>query len=164
LKLIEKVIVIGTENSTEVLVDKMLDMNCGTDPYSIELLKLVSVASQPTRVHLVTRSLIELGLFGGGEFDEIIAAGKGQGLLEVHSEVGPQLRVQYPDQPYDEWLRMAMRPIRTSRGDLIFSVYNNGELRLGAKRARQEPSRRKSDPPVTVRWGKTTRWVFAKGE
>jgi hypothetical protein len=42
------------------------------------------------------------------------------------AEVAPQLRLQYPDQPPGEFLRIAMAPIATNRGDVGFVVGNGG--------------------------------------
>jgi hypothetical protein len=50
------------------------------------------------------------------------------------AEVGPQLRVQYRDQPIDELLLVGMEPITDSLGDLhVFSVgHNTSGLSLGS--------------------------------
>lgn len=66
---------------------------------------------------LVRVSVAELGFKKGARYDEICARGKEFGLGLCPNEVGPQLRLQYPDQPPDERLIVAMEPISGSDGD-----------------------------------------------
>ncbi|HVR57166.1 MAG TPA: hypothetical protein VMT72_10100 [Pseudolabrys sp.] len=49
------------------------------------------------------------------------------GLGLAPAEVGPELRLQYFNQPTGEFLNIGMRPITTWNGDLvIFTVANGG--------------------------------------
>ncbi len=88
------------------------------------------VASKLTEVDLVVASNADLGRPKGCTFKEtydlIIAAG--HPLCEP--EDGPQLRLQYPDQPKGERLILAMKPIRDSGGALgVFSVERDDDDR-----------------------------------
>jgi hypothetical protein len=49
--------------------------------------------------------------------DEIFAKSKEQGLDLCPPQVGLQLRVEYKDQPMNEWLYMGMKPITDSDGN-----------------------------------------------
>ncbi len=86
-----------------------------------------TVASKLTEVDLVIASNTDLGRPKGCTFQEtcdlIIAAG--YPLCEP--EDGPQLRLQYPDQPKGERLIMAMKPIHGSDGSMsVFRVEHDG--------------------------------------
>jgi len=82
-----------------------------------------SVATEKTDVDLVVVSVAELGFPKGATLRDIYATAKKRGLELCPNEVGPQLRLQYKDQPKDEWLIVGMEPITDSDGDLdLFSV------------------------------------------
>jgi hypothetical protein len=48
------------------------------------------------------------------------------GLELCPAEVGPQLRLEYLNQPVGEFLHIAMRPVATYRGDLVDLTVANG--------------------------------------
>lgn len=75
-----------------------------------------TAATEPSEVNLVRMSVKDLGFKGNARFAEICARGKELGLELCPSEVGPQLRLQYLDQPKNEWLIIAMEAIRDSQG------------------------------------------------
>jgi hypothetical protein len=77
-------------------------------------------------VDLVVKSVSELGFDEGANFDQICQAAQKIGLIKCPAEVGPQLRLQYTDQPVDEWLVVAMDSIFDSVGDpRMFLVGHN---------------------------------------
>ena len=94
--------------------------------------KEFTVAKKETEVELVVASVAELGFKGGANYFDICERAKSLGLNLCPAEVGPQLRLQYTDQPKGEWLRIAMDPITASGGGLIvFDVeHDDGELWL----------------------------------
>jgi hypothetical protein len=91
-----------------------------------------TVAEQEQQIDLVNVSVAELGFDNATRYDAICARAKERGLELCPPEVGPQLRLQYLDQPLGEWLRVAMEAIRDSDGDLcVFSVvHHDGGLWL----------------------------------
>jgi hypothetical protein len=80
-------------------------------------------------IQLVVVTPRDLGL-DTSTLKEIYAAAKAQGYELCPPEVGPLLRVNYPDQPRGEWLIVGMEPIADSDGDLsVFSVEHDGDAR-----------------------------------
>jgi hypothetical protein len=93
------------------------------------------VAETETEVELVVVSNKELGFRRGATVKETYARAKKLGLNLCPNEVGPQLCLQYEDQPRDESLLVAMKPIIDSEGELhMFHVKqgDRGRQLLGA--------------------------------
>lgn len=87
----------------------------------------VDVATQEEDVDLVRLSVANLGFKEGARYDAICARATEMGLELCPAEVGPQLRLQYKDQPRGEWILVAMEPITDSNGRLrIFHVEHDG--------------------------------------
>jgi hypothetical protein len=85
-------------------------------------------ASEPRELNLVLVSVAALG-FGpnGAALGDIHARALRLGLELCPEEVGPQLRLQYRNQPVGEFLHLAMKPLRTYYGTPIdFSLGNSG--------------------------------------
>jgi hypothetical protein len=91
-----------------------------------------TVATKETEVELIVAAVAELGFKDGAKYSDICERAKELGLGLCPAEVGPQLRLQYTNQPNGEWLRIAMEPITDSVGGLnLFSVgCYDGELWL----------------------------------
>jgi len=86
-----------------------------------------TVATEETEVDLVVISVAELGFKDGAKLKDIYARVKELGIEPCPNEVGPQLRLQYADQPEGEWLIIGMEPIAGSGGGLeLFSVWRDG--------------------------------------
>ena len=82
-----------------------------------------TVATKETKIDLVVISVAELGFKNGATREQIYTRAKERGLDLCPAEVGPQLRLQYKDQPNGEVLIVAMEPISGSDGVLrLFSV------------------------------------------
>ncbi|MDD4995027.1 MAG: hypothetical protein PHW53_00940 [Patescibacteria group bacterium] len=82
-----------------------------------------TAAIEETEVDLVAASVAELGFPEGATWTEINKRAKERGLALCPAEVGPQLRLQYPDQPMGERRLIAMEPITDSDGDIrVFNV------------------------------------------
>ncbi|MDE2000947.1 MAG: hypothetical protein KGI60_00060 [Patescibacteria group bacterium] len=89
--------------------------------YANNLLDKVAVANQEIDVNLVDVSAAELGFPRGATRAEIYRRAHKRGLELCPAEVGPQLRLQYPDQPDNEWRLIAMKPLNGSGRD--FSTF-----------------------------------------
>ena len=85
-----------------------------------------TVAVKKIRIDLVIKSVGEIGFKGGATRKQIYGRANELGLDLCPAEVGPQLRLQYKDQPEEEHLIVAMNPIADSGGALeLFSVERN---------------------------------------
>ena len=65
---------------------------------------------------LVILSVADLGLTSGGTTDEIYAQAKKMGLELCPAWAGPELRLDYDDQPMDEWVFIGMKQIADASG------------------------------------------------
>jgi hypothetical protein len=103
----------------------------------------LKAAATETEAELVKVSVSELVYFKDrcATTNEVYACAKTYfGLDPCSPEVGPQLRLQYLNQPKDEWLHIAMSPIvwdsnftfdvlHSSRGELLLGGYDDPTLR-----------------------------------
>jgi len=89
-----------------------------------------TVSDTEKDVDLVKVSVAELGFKDGATRKDIYDRALELGLQLCPAEVGPQLRLQYADQPKGEWLRIAMEPITGSGGDPhVFYVAHDSDGR-----------------------------------
>lgn len=86
-----------------------------------------TASPEEVEVELVVASVAELGFKDGATRKDIYTRAQELGLDLCPPEVGPQLRLQYKDQPKGEWLIIAMEPISGSDGLLrVFRVEHDG--------------------------------------
>jgi len=86
-----------------------------------------TVATEEIEVDLVKVTVAELGLKKGARRDQVYERVKEIGLNLCPPEVGPQLRLQYLDQPNEELVLIGIEPIADSDGDLnVFNVTRGG--------------------------------------
>ena len=111
------------------------------------------VVAEETEIDLVVISVTELGFKKGATREDIYKRAQELGLEMCPPEVGPQLRLQYKDQPNGEWLIIGMEPITDSDDDLrVFDVgCNDSGLWLRS---------RWSGPGGF--WHPDDRWVFVR--
>ncbi|MFA6228216.1 MAG: hypothetical protein WC668_03445 [Patescibacteria group bacterium] len=93
-----------------------------------------AVAKKETKEKLIILAVADLGFKGGAKLKDIYEQAKKLGLEFCPPETGPQLRLQYTDQPLGEWILIGMEPISGSGGDpSVFDVERSGgEPWLGA--------------------------------
>ncbi len=110
----------------------------------------ITLASQTTEAKLVVRKVMDLGFTEGAYYNDICARSKELKLELCPAEVGPQLRLQYKEQPQGEWLVIAMEPIADDEGDLrLFTVQHLNGLCIDAFCGKPD-----------YWWSATTRFVF----
>ncbi|MGY3458660.1 hypothetical protein ACVWW5_004110 [Bradyrhizobium sp. LM3.4] len=87
-----------------------------------------TVSSNKTGVELVVVSAIELGFKTDSvPLAVIYARARQLGFELAAAEIGPQLRLQYFDQPMGEFLIVGMQPIKTWSGEpVVLNVANGG--------------------------------------
>lgn len=135
-------------------MEALTSFGCRIDYYVTGMLKkpefTESVAVRETNIELVNVSAAELGwkeekaIFG-----EICTRARENNLELCPAEVGPQLRLQYKDQPIDESLLIGMEPIQGV--DRIFKVVNG---KAGGKML--------DSIGAFLLYGKNVRWIFLR--
>lgn len=147
-----KTIKLGT-HSVDELRQALIKADFKVGVWADDILGWISIAPEPTEVELVVVTVAGLGFHDGATRQEIYEKALSLGLHVCPSEVGPQLRLQYPDQPRHELLLVAMKPISDSNGRVIvFRVeHTSGSLWVNASYC----------APVRF-WSGNNRWVFCR--
>jgi hypothetical protein len=122
-----KTIALGAPGGMEAL-RAALGERCRVGGLAAEMLDRAAAAGRPgDPADLVVLSVAELGFAGGASRAAIYQRARALGLRLCPAEVGPQLRLQYPEQPRGEFLHVAMEPVVTPRaGPAAFIVGNGG--------------------------------------
>jgi hypothetical protein len=125
-----KSVQIGTFASKRTLYQAFEDADCGMGDTAEQILVApeFKLSGAATKLDLVAASVSELGIARqNATLKNIYARAQKLGFALAAAEVGPQLRLQYFDQPMGECLEIAMAPIKTRDGAFsIFSVANGG--------------------------------------
>lgn len=125
-----KTITLGAFANSFALRNALDAAGCGIGDLAEEILARPAfiLASSKTEVDLVAVSADDLGLaVESASLKDIYSRAENLGLGLAPAEVGPELRLQYLNQPTGEFLNIGMRPIATWNGDLvIFTVANGG--------------------------------------
>ena len=125
-----KTIKLGTHKNADALRKALKKADFRISDWGNDILgkPAFTVASAEEEIQLVNLSVADLGFKEGATYKNICAKAKELGLELCPNEVGPQLRLQYKDQPKGEYLRIAMEPITDSDGSLnIFNVEHDGD-------------------------------------
>ncbi|MEK7638028.1 MAG: hypothetical protein AAB375_01200 [Patescibacteria group bacterium] len=125
-----KTITLGTFKTVDGLRASLVSAGFRISDYAGRILAKNSMSPKKTKLDLVIVSGTDLGFTQAARRDTIYARALELGLRLCPAEVGPQLRLQYPDQPPGEWLLIAMEPLADSGGYLkVFSVEHVGSGR-----------------------------------
>ena len=118
-----KTITLGIHKSVKAYREALTNAGFRIGDWASDILKKVQVSQSEIQLDLVILSVAELGFKEATRLDRIYAKAKELGLELCSPEVGPALRLAYPDQPYGEWLRIAMEPLAGSDDSLrVFKV------------------------------------------
>ena len=148
-----KIIEIGTYKDVKSLRKALEESGAQIGNWASDILNKTKLSKSKQSLDLVVRSVKELGFPNRAKLEDIYKAAKNQGLDLCPDEVGPQLRLQYSNQPNGEWLVIAMEPIKDSFGDLsLFRVKcDYGDRWLHAVCSRPDRF-----------WGAVRRFVFVR--
>lgn len=112
------------------LRNELDSMGCNVGGQAAEALArpAFTVRSQETHVELVALSPAQLGFTSDTvTLASVYERARQLGLELAAAETGPQLRLQYLDQPMGEFLIIAMEPIKTWSGEpIVLNVANGG--------------------------------------
>jgi len=133
---------IGEKNKDQIQqeLDERIKITDHNDPNQISEIssaqKLLDnptfkISSEKKEIKLIKLSVADLGFPNGATFKKIIKEGEKLGLTICPPEVGPLLRLSYEefmghDQPKDEYIAIAMKPIVDGRNPRVFSVFRFG--------------------------------------
>jgi len=125
-----KTITVGTFTDTFALRNALDAAGCGIGDLAGQILArpAFTLSVRKTNVELFAVSAAELGFeTDTASLAAIYARAQLLGFGFAAAEVGPQLRLQYFDQPIGEYLTIGMEPIRTWNGErAIITVANGG--------------------------------------
>ena len=125
-----KTIAVGTFGNSVALRDALDSVGCSIGGLAAEVLArpAFTVSSNKMDVELVAVSAVELGFKADSvPLAVIYARARQLGFELAAAEVGPQLRLQYLDQPMGEFLIVGMQPIKTWSGEpVVLNVANGG--------------------------------------
>ncbi|MCP4615306.1 MAG: hypothetical protein GY844_02605 [Bradyrhizobium sp.] len=147
-----KTIAIGTFAGPLELRNHLDDLGCHVGDQAGEILArpAFTLTSHKAEAELVLVTPAQLGFTSDTVTQaNLYARARQVGIELARPEIGPQLRLQYFDQPMGEFLAIGMEPIRTWGGDpIILNVANGGAgLILIAQDGRPE-----AEVPVTSRF------------
>lgn len=127
-----KTIKLGTHKSVDEIRRSLKDNGFHISEWGKDILGMVILAEVESEITLHTATVKELTGMNFATYREIKEAIHFKGYELCPAEVGPQLRLQYPDQPKGEYLRIAMEPVTDSYGYLYFFnvVYLRDKCRL----------------------------------
>lgn len=124
-----KTIVVGSYRSSIALRDALVARRIWIGDLAGQMLRLPAFKLTPALAR-VELSVLTAGQLvhrsHGASFAEIHAHAVDLGLELCAPEVGPQLRLQYPDQKLGEYLLIGMAPLPTADGSQACFVVGNG--------------------------------------
>ena len=128
-----RTITVGTFANSFALLNALDAAGCGIGDSAEEILArpAFTVGTTKTSVELFALSVADLGFRANTvTLTAIYARARQLGFELAAAEVGPQLRLQYFDQPMGEFLIVGMEPIKMWSGERVILNVANGGGRL----------------------------------
>jgi hypothetical protein len=125
-----KTITIGNYKSTSALEKAILDSGFRIGSWANDVLKSphFTLAPQERKIDLVRITPKDLGFENGAYRKDVYKRAREVGLELCPLEIGPQLRLQYTDQPRLETLQIGMEPQVDSEGhESEFRIVHGGD-------------------------------------
>ena len=124
-KIFRKNIELSTKTPEEY-IKELTDQGYRISDFTQDILNKLEALKEKETANLVSFSVAELGFSNSATLQEIYDKAKEFGLELCPSQVGPELRLIYKDQPVDERLEIVMEPISDRTNDpRLFNVYRN---------------------------------------
>lgn len=149
---------LGARTTSAAFLTALTEQGCRVSDYARDILgkPAFTVNETETEVELCVATTAELtGKEQGGTTAEVFTGIRRIGGKLCPHAVGPELRMQYKDQPMGEWLLVAMEPISDSDGTpyVWYLVRREVGLWLYADRGSPESF-----------WHGLNRWVFTRSK
>lgn len=106
-----------TPKTPEEYKQELLKQGYKASDYAQQILNKLETLKQKEEVDLVSFSVEKLGYPNGATLQQIYDKAKGLDLELCPPQVGPELRLNYKDQPMSEYLIIAMESINAADGD-----------------------------------------------
>ena len=148
-----KTVKVGTHKDAKALKQAIQENGLRVSDYAADIMAKseLTLSAEESTLDLVNVSAADFNFTGRTPLRYIFARAFDFGLSLCPAEVGPQLRLQYLDQPNDEWLSIAMEPIADSdNGRDIFLVTHEDDGRW---------LRTDSGDPINL-WNPEDRFLF----
>ena len=112
-----KTIEVGSLRGVRAIRKVLGYANCKVSDLASDILDkpAFKVATEKREIDLVRVSVSELGFVNGAHWIDVCKRAFKYDMDICPAEVGPQLRIQYDDQPIDERLRIVMQPIEGTK-------------------------------------------------
>jgi len=118
-----KTITIGDYDSVQKIGAELIKRNFVFSDQCQVVMSNIEVSKEKKEIKLFVTTIKELTGKNKANYIEVVDAVISKGYKLCPAEVGPQLRLQYDDQTYNDWLRILMEPISLwGKGKKIFAL------------------------------------------
>lgn len=115
---------IGTHQNNRALKKTIISSGNRISPWVKDIITndTFTLSRNKLELDLVAPSIADLGFKDGAYINDVYSYISRIGLEICPAEVGPQLRLQYTDQPADEVLFIGMKPVLSEHGLALFQL------------------------------------------